>query len=53
MEPLQQIFNGLQQGTEAFSGQMEQMRSTGAEYQSTVGQMRDTLGQLLPQPQMV
>ncbi len=53
MEPLQQIFNGLQQGTEAFSGQMEQMRSTGAEYQTTVGQMRDTLGQLLPQPQMV
>lgn len=52
MEPLQQIFNGLQQGTEAFSGQMEQMLSTGAEHQSTVGQMRDTLGQLLPQPQM-
>jgi chromosome segregation ATPase len=49
MEPLQQIFNGLQQGTEAFSGQMEQMRSTGAEHQSTLGQMRDTLGQLLPQ----
>jgi chromosome segregation ATPase len=48
MEPLQQIFNGLQQGTEAFSGQMEQMRSTGAEYESTVGQMRDALGQLLP-----
>ncbi|NJM46064.1 MAG: hypothetical protein HC860_07700 [Alkalinema sp. RU_4_3] len=53
MEPLQQIFNGLQQGTESFSGQMEQMRSTGAEHQNTLGQMRDTLGQLLPQPQMV
>jgi chromosome segregation ATPase len=53
MEPLQQIFNGLQQGTESFSGQMEQLRSTGAEHQSTLGQMRDTLGHLLPQPQMV
>lgn len=53
MDPLQQIFNGLQQGTEAVSGQMEQMRSSGAEYHSTLGQMRDTIGHLLPQPQLV
>ncbi len=52
MEPLQQILNGLQQDTEAMAGHVAQMRSSGEEYHSTLGQMREALGNLMPEPQL-
>jgi chromosome segregation ATPase len=52
MEPLQQILNGLQQDTEAMAGHVAQMRSSGEEYHSTLGEMRDALGNLMPERQL-